>query len=203
MTKIKFVYFDVGNVFHTYENIFKTPADHFGIHPDDIGDIFDKYESEISIGKMTANDLWQKCCVELNLPNATNFDFARSWANDYTVIPSMYKLTERIADKYKTGILSNHYIGTFEEGLKQNKIPNINYSSVIVSAEVGYKKPQLEIFQIAEEKSGHHGSEILFIDDQQKNLDAAAKIGWQTFLYDHSHSDKSSQDLAKFLGLAS
>jgi HAD superfamily hydrolase (TIGR01509 family) len=195
----KFIYFDVGNVFHTFGHIYETAAKDFNISPDDIGNLFDKYDDQITKGCINATDFWHKCCLELNLKNGFNYDFVHSWVHDYVNIPSVHKLTKELVKKYKVGIFSNHYIGTFAESLSQEKIPKINYSAVVVSAEVGFRKPQPEIYQIAEEKCGFTGSDIFFIDDKQINLNEATRHSWQTFLFDPKHPEESVDNLRSIL----
>jgi FMN phosphatase YigB (HAD superfamily) len=59
-----------------------------------------------------------------------------------------------------------------------------------------------EIYQIAQEKAGVPAKEILFVDNRQKNIDGAKKVGWQTFFYDSKDYNKSSHDLGNFLNIA-
>ena len=199
MIKPKFIYFDVGNIFNTYDHVFETPAKELGVTANNILSIFEKYEKEISIGQMDASDLWQKCLQELGVNGDPNYDLGSAWASDYGLIQEMHELARTLEQRYKIGILSNHYIGPFEAALQQGKIPDLKYSSVITSARVGHKKPGMEIYKIAEEKSGYRGDSILFIDDQQKNLDTAKLLGWHTFLYDSKDSDNSTAKLAEIL----
>ena len=57
-------------------------------------------------------------------------------------------------------------------------------SEIVVSAEVGLIKPDPRIFQLAAERAGLAPSELLFIDDSQSNIDAAAAIGFDVHLFD-------------------
>ena len=70
--------------------------------------------------------------------------------------------------------------------LNPKKIPDISYSCVIESCDVGKVKPELEIYQYVESKSGHRAGEILFIDDNPKNLIPAIDMGWATIHYDRT-----------------
>ncbi|WP_010281738.1 HAD-IA family hydrolase [Bacillus timonensis] len=56
-------------------------------------------------------------------------------------------------------------------------------NSITISSEVGFSKPNNEIFvRVANQIS--QGARILFIDDQEKNLNAAKILGWSTILAD-------------------
>ena len=193
--EIKFVYFDIGNVFHTFEHLFEKVAKDFGKKPDDFGDMFDKYSDQITDGKINAKKLWKYCCQELNIKNGENYDFAKAWVSDYKLIPEMHELAKRIAQKYRVGLLSNHYIGAYSETVKQGMIPDLKYDSVVVSSEVHCKKPEPGIYKIAQDRAGVKTGEIFFIDDKKENLFAAIEFGWQTFLFDYKNPDKSCEEL--------
>ena len=52
---------------------------------------------------------------------------------------------------------------------------------VVVSGAEHFVKPDPKIYQIALERMGHPDpSEVFFIDDSQKNIDAASKLGFRT-----------------------
>jgi len=196
---IKFVYFDVGNVFHTYDHIFEKVALDFGKTPADIDGVFLRHATEVTKGTTSVKKLWQYCQQELNIQNGVNYNFAKSWASDYLIIKEMHDLVKKLHKKYKLGILSNHYLDTFYESLRQGKIPKIDFSTMIISAEVGCKKPEPEIYKIAQERCGFSGEEIFFIDDKKENLFTASKMGWQTFLFDYKNAQKSSEEIGRIL----
>lgn len=43
-------------------------------------------------------------------------------------------------------------------------------------------KPNVKIYEALERLSGKRGSEILYLDDRQENVDAGAARGWQVIL---------------------
>ncbi len=58
------------------------------------------------------------------------------------------------------------------------------FRDVVVSAEENCVKPDPKIYQIALDRVGAPTArEILFIDDRQDNIDAAAQFGFQTHLF--------------------
>ncbi|WP_314585169.1 HAD family hydrolase [Paenibacillus terrigena] len=56
-------------------------------------------------------------------------------------------------------------------------------TSMTVSSETGYCKPDQRIFLSVQEKLLRNGS-ILYVDDQQKNFAPAIALGWRTLLAD-------------------
>jgi len=58
------------------------------------------------------------------------------------------------------------------------------FSEGIFSARVQQIKPNLEIFQMANEKFKVSGKDTFFIDDVQHNIDAAHAHGWTGIRFD-------------------
>lgn len=57
------------------------------------------------------------------------------------------------------------------------------FDAVINSAEVGWRKPQQEIFQEAIHRAGVSATEMLFVDDTHENVEAAEKAGLVGYEY--------------------
>lgn len=196
---VKFVYFDIGNVFMTFDNIFTKVAKDLNIDKNLIDEAEEVYDIDANLGEIDIPDVWDKVCKELNIKGGENYPIIESWVSDYESILPMHELAKLIAKKYKTGIISNYYRGFFEEATAQNFVPKINFSPIIISAEVGCIKPEEEIYKIAQDKCGYMGDEIFFIDDKKENLFTGAKFGWQTFLFDYKNPKKSCEEIGRIL----
>jgi haloacid dehalogenase superfamily, subfamily IA, variant 1 with third motif having Dx(3-4)D or Dx(3-4)E len=59
-------------------------------------------------------------------------------------------------------------------------------TSITVSNQVGFCKPQPEIYAIVE-KHMPHKDRIIYVDDQEKNFAPAQSLGWITLLADEQH----------------
>ena len=55
---------------------------------------------------------------------------------------------------------------------------------IVVSAAVGLMKPDPRIFLLAAERAGLPPAELLFVDDSQRNTEAAAALGFDVHLFD-------------------
>jgi putative hydrolase of the HAD superfamily len=93
-----------------------------------------------------------------------------------------------------TGLLSNSWGG----GYPQELFPDM-FDAVVISGEVGMRKPEPRIFLHAAELLGVPPSECVFIDDIQANIAAAEQIGFTGVL--HSAADDTAQQVADLLGL--
>jgi HAD superfamily hydrolase (TIGR01509 family) len=83
---------------------------------------------------------------------------------------------------YKTGVLSN--VGT--DGLRRyfsQKQLDEYFDAVIVSAEIGYAKPQPEAYRIAAQTLGVQPEECVFVDDRAGYCEGASATGMHTILY--------------------
>lgn len=103
-----------------------------------------------------------------------------------------FELIEIIKDlkskNYKIGLLSNNYIKLRTQMTDED---TINYfDAVVVSSEVGYQKPQPEIFEFLFNKLGVKNNEVVFIDDSKSSLVGADKIGYIPILYKDNKSLK-------------
>ena len=90
---------------------------------------------------------------------------------------------------YKIALLSNNSI-KLKEKLMEDGISDI-FDVVIISGEVGYQKPQPEIFDILFKKLRVGPNEVIFIDDSLKSLEGADKIGYMPVLYKDNETLKT------------
>ncbi|WJH29729.1 HAD-IA family hydrolase [Paenibacillus sp. CC-CFT742] len=58
--------------------------------------------------------------------------------------------------------------------------------SITISNQVGFCKPQREIYEIVESHMNFR-TRIIFVDDQSKNFKPAMELGWETMLADEQH----------------
>jgi epoxide hydrolase-like predicted phosphatase len=93
-----------------------------------------------------------------------------------------------------TGLLSNSWGG----GYPRELFPAM-FDAVVISGEVGMRKPEPRIFLHAAELLGLAPQECVFIDDIQANITAAEQIGFTGVL--HSAADDTAQQVANLLGV--
>lgn len=72
------------------------------------------------------------------------------------------------------------------------------FDDMVISGEVGFAKPEPEIYQILLDKIGRPAHECLFIDDSLPNIQQANKIGFQTL---HFESPEQLEEELKRLQL--
>jgi len=97
---------------------------------------------------------------------------------------------------YKIGLLSNNYVELRQE-IQDLGLADL-FDTIVISAEVGFYKPQPEIFQILFNKLGVQNNEVVFVDDTPNSLSGAKSIGYTSILF--TDNQKFKEDLEK-LGL--
>lgn len=78
--------------------------------------------------------------------------------------------------------LSNFGVETFEIGVREYPFLE-EFDQRYISGHMRVTKPDPEIYRMLEEDCGIPPEMLLFADDRQENIDAAAARGWQTHLF--------------------
>jgi putative hydrolase of the HAD superfamily len=183
---IKTIFFDFGNILVTYDNVFNKVCRDFKINLNEFVEYYNGFEKSLTVGEIKTDLFWEKCIenFSLDLQKAKRYDFEGAWVSDYEIIKPINNLVYELNGKMNIGVISNINSGIWEAALRDNWVPKVNYKSIILSCEVGIKKPDKEIYEIAEQKSGVNPEEILFIDDKEKNLVEPTKMNWAVVHFD-------------------
>jgi putative hydrolase of the HAD superfamily len=96
---------------------------------------------------------------------------------------------------FKTGLLSNSW-GV--SGYPRERFAEI-FDVVVISAEVGMRKPDEEIYRFTWQKLGVEASECVFVDDHPGHLKAAQTLGITTVL--HREPAQTISELEGLLGI--
>lgn len=142
---------------------------------------------EMEAGNVTAGEFIDAILAE-SRPGATPQDVKNAMAALLTGMPEGAADTvKRLAAKYPLYLLSNN------NSISMVHIYRIMESSGIVHDEVfrdeflSYRmkllKPSVEIYEEAARRSGFAAGELLFIDDNLANVEAARAAGWQARQY--------------------
>jgi FMN phosphatase YigB (HAD superfamily) len=125
-------------------------------------------------------------------------EFAEIFGDVFTEVPEMIAFHERLrAKKIPTYILSN--TNEFSIRFIEKRYPFFGtFTDYIYSFEHKVMKPAARIYDIVEERAGHRGANLFYIDDREENVEAAAARGWQVSW--HTNVQKTL-DLAANLGL--
>lgn len=109
---------------------------------------------------------------------------------------AMLDLFRRLhASGVPTGLLSNSWGGDYPREM----FPDM-FDAVVISSEVGMRKPEPQIFLHVADLLGLSPQECVFIDDIEANITAAGRVGFTGVL--HRQADATGELLADLLGIS-
>lgn len=111
-------------------------------------------------------------------------------------VPEMYEIAERLREKgIVTGILSNIFADNAASIRDQGLYDN--FDPVLLSNEIHFIKPEVEIYTFALDKLSLKPEKVVFIDDQASYLAPAADLGMHT-IQDLS-TEQTINDLSRLI----
>jgi len=116
------------------------------------------------------------------------------WRQAQGPISANLDLARGLRGRYKVSVLSNADV-SLRERLEREGMLSI-FDDVVISAEVGVAKPEAAVFRMAAERLGLAPAECVFVDDWDKNVEAAREVGMHAL---HFRVDKGD-DLRVQLG---
>jgi putative hydrolase of the HAD superfamily len=96
----------------------------------------------------------------------------------------------------RTGLVSNSW---GEEGYDRSRFAEL-FDAVVISGEIGIRKPAPEIYALAAERLGRPPERCVFVDDLAGNLKPARAIGMATVL--HRDAETTLGELEAHLGVS-
>ena len=104
------------------------------------------------------------------------------WRRAQIAIDANIALVQKLRPAYRCSVLSNADL-SLRARLEQELRLGHLFDDIVVSAEVGMAKPKPEIFRLAAERLGLAPEACVFVDDWDKNVDAAREVGMQAVLH--------------------
>jgi putative hydrolase of the HAD superfamily len=152
-----------------------------GIEPDQLRPIVKDLTNLLKVGKITIDEFWDRLEQKTNVTiPALKRDV---WASLDELRPEniLVQYTDDLKKRgYKVAILSNTFPNTASDIESQGWYEP--YSPVFLSSTIGLAKPDQAFYDYAIAELKDEPEKIIFIDDQQRCLDPAAKMGMSTIL---------------------
>ena len=131
-------------------------------------------------GKIEAAAFAVELVSEFRLP-ITADRFLKEFSDWPTgLLPGAVQLLDEIPDSYNVAALSNTSAVHWEKIRAMGLVDR--FDQTYLSHQIGYLKPDTGAFLAALEGMGLSPSEVLFLDDGLRNVDAAAKLGMKAHL---------------------
>lgn len=110
-------------------------------------------------------------------------------------------VAQSLRQEHSLAMLSND-IAEWSRFLRQHHGLDEVFSVSVISGEVGCRKPDRRIYEIALDRLGAKPDACVFIDDRRANLDAATETGMATVLLDREGLEEPSTANARIASLA-
>lgn len=133
---------------------------------------------DCSLGDSTPKKLWRALSLW-----SDDRDLDTEYLKGHELTPGLLNfLKSMLAKNIPVACISNDVA---EWSAKLRKMHGLEeyISSWTISGDVGFRKPNEEIFEHFARATGFLYGDCLFIDDRVRNLDAARELGFQTLLY--------------------
>lgn len=188
MSKIEFIYFDVGGVVvfdFSKTNKWQELIDRVTFSAADaekLKSFFHQYEPLICTG-MNLDQFIKIVNQEIKLKTPDGKSLLSEFVNNFSANSSLRPILSELSKSYKLGLLTNMYPGMFQAITELDLFPAITWDVVIDSSAVGLAKPNEGIYQLAESKAKVNPDQILYIENTEKNIHIPQARGWKTVLY--------------------
>ena len=202
---IDFIYFDVGGVVildFSKTNKWNEMLFELGLKPEYMEkfiDLFDPEETKFCLGEKDTDSFVDVLKNEFGLDLPEDYSFLQDLVNRFEPNPKLGEIILKLKDKYRIGLLTNMYVNMLDEIKERKLLPDVGWDVVLDSSKVHLVKPQSEIYKLAEKMAGVSADKVLFVENNEKNVDAAKALGWKTYLYDPSNVEKSNKEFLKIL----
>jgi HAD superfamily hydrolase (TIGR01509 family) len=186
---VTFVFFDVnGCLVRFFHRAFTRLSEETGTPADIIETTFWHFNDAVCRGEMSLEDFNREIAKQLH---RDNLDWLNYYLEAIDPIPEMHELLRWAADMYDTGLLTNIMPGFLNAMKERGLIPDVAYTTVIDSSEVGAIKPDPKIYEAAMTAVKRPPAEILLVDDSRANVMAAERLGWHVLWFDDYRPDES------------
>jgi putative hydrolase of the HAD superfamily len=129
------------------------------------------------VGKVSSLEFFQSLRGFLQLSLSFE-DFIPIWNQIFIEDQEVSQIILSQKGRWRLGLLSNTNPLHFDYALAKFSIIRV-FDRWILSHEVGFKKPAVEIFQKAVQWASVEPRKILFIDDMKRHVEVAASLGIQ------------------------
>lgn len=185
---IKAIIFDAGGVlFNSKESLFNATINYLasetGRSKEEVGKVYRGIIKEIEYKKVDKKYLWESLMDKLSvsIPFSGQNPIEEGF-KDFKLNEKAFFLIEKLKKNYQLAIVSN--ANSIEADTQEARSMYGHFDVVILSFQLGIRKPDEKIYQVAIEKLGVASNEVVFVDDSEENIEAAKKFGMVGLLFE-------------------
>ncbi|MGD2253754.1 MAG: HAD family phosphatase [Anaerolineales bacterium] len=149
-----------------------------------------------AIGKAQAADVWRDVADQLGIPAFERKQLVHDFWGGDRLDRDLAAYIRSLRPRYRTGLLSNAWSNLRQFLETEWQIADA-FDHIVISAEVGWAKPDPRIYNLSLEGLSVAAHEAVFVDDFDENLAAARELGIQTVHF--RTRDQVLRELAELL----
>jgi len=180
---IKAIIFDIGGVLVENSNvpILQQIADQYNLDFASVQEVIFANSEQLALGGITEIEILNKLAQKFNLPE-TGSDIYNKVTGVYYPIDAVWEYVGQLKGRYHLAVLSNMGLDGIDTHEEQYGLAE-HFEKVFYSASLGMKKPNPAFYQKLVDELGVVAGECVFVDDMQRNVDVATRLGMQGILY--------------------
>ncbi|MBI5397855.1 HAD family phosphatase [Candidatus Woesearchaeota archaeon] len=138
---------------------------------------------QLETDHMDSHTFWTTLLQDLNIPlkeeeHVKEIAYKKDHPNT-----EMIKLVVMLKKKYLVGMLTNNNREMHERRLQESDIGDL-FDYIFTSYELGFRKPDPQIYWAVVKELNMKPEEIIFFDDDPENIVSAKSIGMHAILYE-------------------
>lgn len=202
--KIPVFMFDMGNVLVDFSEtrLVRILSEASGISFEEIWNTrFDDDLQAVETGQLSPEDYFERQ-VRVKVPEWEYEDLVQLWYDVFDINPRGTGLfNDLLGNGCSAYVLSN--LAEFNKIAVERKYPEIFEKSTgnFFSYELGYVKPDAEIYEQASQHAGVHPEDCVFLDDRIENVKGAQRAGWKAFHFTPETEGAVEQEIRRLAGI--
>lgn len=146
---------------------------------DQVPALIEQYYQYSDIGTMSPKELYAHLA---EVSGMTAVEVESSVRGNLKIDPQVEQMIRSLKASYKVGLCSNAQQGFVEDILKEHSLTDL-FDTTVISSQVGFRKPNKEMFLYALRKLGAEPSETIFIDDNESYVRVAVEMEFSAFVF--------------------
>jgi epoxide hydrolase-like predicted phosphatase len=183
---IQAVVFDIGGIFEITPDLGWGPAweSRLGLAPGELGERMNDAWRGGEIGTVSEAEVHQAARERLGLDEGQLAEFMADLWRDYlgTANTELIEYARRLRPRYRTGILSNSFVGAREREQAAYGFEDL-VDELVYSHECGLRKPDPRSYALVCARLDAEAAQVVFLDDNEENVEGARLAGLHAVLY--------------------
>ncbi|HCP47855.1 MAG TPA: hydrolase [Deltaproteobacteria bacterium] len=194
------VVFDIGGVLELTPELHTIPKWEKQLHlpPGEIGQRLNTVFEDGCYGRVSEDEVLESIQRLLGIDAQTADSFMADIWVEYLGTPNdeLIAYFRALQSRCITGILSNSFVGAREREQEHLGLEGL-CGHIVYSHEVGFYKPEPEIYRLTCERLGLPPQQVVLLDDSPQYIQGAREVGMHTVLF--THNKKAIQAIERWL----